>query len=160
MKTRSGWKVNAKWVIVAHPSRNPMATKKLGLLEIFAKLQEANVMYWWALNGVQTKKWKKNLLGEVEHVAWDSGTDQFFMCGRDGRGDGLGNFQKKKIVHKNIPKKKDVQAVGKKLSKCSLLSLILILDDKKKNSCRIYCPATSHAGPKLCEKEFMPQKIV
>ena len=54
------------------------------------------------------------------------------MCVGGGRGDGLGNFQKKKLCTKIFQKKKDVQAVGKKLSKCSLLSLILILDDKKK----------------------------
>lgn len=76
--------------------------------------------------GYKRKNEKKNLLGEVEHVAWDSGTDQFFMCGRDGRGDGLGNFQKKKIVHKNIPKKKRCASSGKKIEQ--VLSAIVNFD--------------------------------
>ena len=48
------------------------------------------------------------------------------MCGRDGRGDGLGNFQKKKIVHKNIPKKKRCASSGKNIEQ--VLSAIVNFD--------------------------------
>lgn len=98
--------------------------------------------------GTNEKMKKKAFRGGGTCSPGIQGRTNFFRCWGGGEGGWVGKFSEKKIVHKNIPKKKGVQAVGKKLSKCSLLLLILILDDKK-NSCRIYCPV--HVMSKSCQ---------
>lgn len=97
--------------------------------------------------GTNEKMKKKAFRGGGTCSPGIQGRTNFFRCWGGGGGMGWEIFRKKNCAQK-YSKKKGVQAVGKKLSKCSLLLLILILDDKK-NSCRIYCPV--HVMSKSCQ---------
>lgn len=108
----------------AHPSRNPKATKKSRASGDICKIARSkrNILmsFTWGTN----EKMKKKLLGVVEHVALGFRDGPiFYVCG--GRGDGLGNFQKKKLCTKIFQKKRSASS-GKKIEQ--LLSAIINFD--------------------------------